>query len=75
MKQTRKASFIEASLNMALGFAVSMAAQIVIFPAFGIHIGAGAHIGIGLAFTIVSIARSYALRRLFETLRVRGIMP
>ncbi len=74
MKQSRKASLVEACLNMALGFAVSMAAQVVIFPVFGIHIGVGAHIGIGMAFTVVSIARSYALRRLFEAIMVRGYL-
>ena len=30
---------------------------------------------IGLIFTAVSIARSFALRRFFEARRVRGLLP
>lgn len=69
MKQSRKASLAEAMVNVAVGFSINMAMQIVIFPLFGIHVGASAHIGIGLAFTVVSIARTYAIRRVFEAFR------
>jgi hypothetical protein len=73
-RQTRRASFIEVCVNMAIGYAIATAAQLVIFPAFDIHVSIGEHLAIGLAFTVVSIVRSYALRRLFETLRLRGVM-
>lgn len=66
MTQTRTHSAIEAVTNIAIGYAVAIAAQIVIFPLFGIHASARDHLLIGLAFTVVSLVRSYALRRLFN---------
>lgn len=74
MKQTRKASLAEALANIAIGYCVAIAAQVAIFPLFGIHIGAGSHAAIGGLFTGVSLVRSYVLRRLFEALRVRGVL-
>jgi hypothetical protein len=73
-KQSRRASLVESLANIAIGYCVAIAAQVVIFPLFGIHIGAGSHAAIGALFTVVSLARSYALRRLFETLRVSGVL-
>ena len=40
----------------------------VVFPIFGLRVGVIENLGIGLAFTVVSIARSYIVRRLFERL-------
>lgn len=36
-KQTKKASFIESLLNVAIGYGVALASQILVFPWFGIH--------------------------------------
>ncbi|MBY9045458.1 DUF7220 family protein, partial [Pseudomonas fluorescens] len=74
-KQTRKASLIETLLNTALGYGVALLAQIVVFPWFGIHVPLSSNIAIGMIFTVVSIARGFVLRRLFEALRVRGVLP
>lgn len=74
-KQTRKASLVETLLNTALGYGVALIAQIVVFPWFGINIPLSSNIVIGMIFTVVSIARGFVLRRLFETLRVRGVLP
>lgn len=62
-------SFVEALANVALGYGVALAAQMVIFPAFGLVVTLGEHLAIGAAFTVVSIARSYLVRRLFNRLR------
>ncbi len=46
------------------------------FPIFGLQADAGEHLAIGLAFIGVSLARSFALRRLFEADPGRGrVMP
>jgi hypothetical protein len=74
-KQTRKASLTESLMNVAIGYGIALAAQIIVFPWFGINIPLASNIAIGLIFTVVSIARSFALRRLFEVLRVRGVLP
>ncbi len=73
-KQTRRASLTEAILNVAIGYGVALASQIIVFPWFGIRVGLAENVMIGLIFTVVSIARSFAVRRLFEALRVRGVM-
>lgn len=74
-KQTRKASLAEALLNVAIGYGVALLSQIIVFPWFGIRVGLAENIMIGLVFTIISIIRSFALRRMFEALRVRGVLP
>ena len=68
MSQTKRQSFIESCLNVAIGFGVSMAAQIAVFPLFGIRIELASNIIIGAIFTAISIARSYCVRRLFNRL-------
>jgi hypothetical protein len=69
--QSRQHSATEAVANIAIGYAISLAAQGVIFPLFGIHTSLGENAAIGAAFTVVSLVRSYALRRLFNRLGMR----
>ena len=71
MKQSRGMSMVEAVANVAIGFGVAIGTQVLVFPLFGIEIGAGSHLALGGVFTGVSLIRSYALRRLFEGLRLR----
>lgn len=66
MSQTRRNSAIEATANVTIGYIVAITAQMAIFPLFGIHIPASEHLAIGGLFTVVSLVRSYALRRLFN---------
>ena len=68
MSQSRKASLLEAVVNVAVGFGISLAAQCVIFPCFGVHVDARTNVGIGACFTVVSLARSYLVRRWFNRL-------
>ena len=64
--QSRKRSFIESLTNVAVGCGVAIASQYLVFPIFGIHgVTFGEHVGITLFFTIISIIRSYILRRWF----------
>jgi hypothetical protein len=66
MSQSRLGSFIEALANVAIGYGVALASQLVIFPHYGVHVSLAANVEIGLWFTAVSIARSYCVRRLFN---------
>lgn len=66
MSQSRTHSMLEALINVVVGYGIALAAQMMIFPLFGIHISLQDNIVIGLLFTVVSIVRSYALRRLFN---------
>jgi hypothetical protein len=72
MKQSRLMSLVEAVANVAVGYGFAVATQIVIFPIFGLHTTLAQNLQMGALFTIVSIARSFALRRLFEAIRVRA---
>jgi hypothetical protein len=69
MRQSRMMSLVEAAANVAVGYGVAVAAQVLVFPLFGLSATLAQNLGIGAVFTGVSIARSYALRRLFEALR------
>jgi hypothetical protein len=65
-------SFVEAIVNVAVGYGIAVLTQILIFPAFGLHTTLAQNLQMGLVFTGVSICRSFLLRRLFENLRVRS---
>lgn len=69
MTQSRRISLVEAAANVIVGYALAVGMQIAVFPLFGIHIALGDQLAIGLAFTGVSLARGYVLRRLFERFR------
>jgi len=62
-------SFIESLGNVAIGYGVAVASQVMIFPLFGIHCRLRDNLLIGLWFTAISIVRSYALRRLFNKIK------
>lgn len=72
MKQSRLMSLIEAIVNVAVGYGIAVLTQILIFPVFGLHTTLAQNLQMGLVFTGVSICRSFVLRRLFESLRVRS---
>ena len=67
--QTRLGSFVEASANIAVGFAINFIANLLIWPIFGLHMGARTAFLGGIIFTIISLVRSYVLRRYFNGLR------
>lgn len=64
--QSRRASMIEAVANVAIGYVVAILSQLAVFPLFGIHIPLSANLWIGAWFTVISLVRSYALRRWFN---------
>jgi hypothetical protein len=71
MKQSRVMSLVESVANVVVGYGVAVVTQILIFPIFGLHTTLAQNLKLGLVFTIVSIGRSYALRRFFEAVRMR----
>jgi len=66
MNQSRVASLAESAMNVLIGYGVALASQLVIFPLFGIHIPLSDNLAIGAWFTIISLVRSYAIRRWFN---------
>ena len=66
MTQTKLSSASESVANVAVGYAVAMLTQALVFPLFGFYASTAQQAGIALIFTVVSLVRSYALRRLFN---------
>ena len=66
MNQTRLGSLIEAIINTCIGFAINYTANMFIFPLFGFHITPGANFALGLIYTVISVVRSYCIRRWFN---------
>ena len=64
--QTKLQSFVEASSNVLVGYIVAVLSQLIIFPWFNIHIALSDNLLIGLYFTLISLGRSYVLRRYFN---------
>ena len=71
MKQSRLMSLVEAITNVVIGYGIAVGTQLLVFPWFGLPARLSDAVAIGAIFTVVNIARSFALRRLFETIRVR----
>ena len=53
---------------MIIGYFVALIAQLIVFPLYDLEVSFSQNLQIGLIFTVVSIARSYLLRRLFNRL-------
>lgn len=64
--QSRLQSLIEAFFNTLTGYLISVIAQVLIFPHYGIHLSLGTNMEIVAVFTLISIVRSYFWRRLFN---------
>ncbi|WP_458379626.1 DUF7220 family protein [Stappia indica] len=73
MKQSRLMSLVESVANVIVGYGVAVVTQILIFPIFGLHTTLAQNLQMGAIFTLVSIVRSFGLRRLFEAIRVRRV--
>lgn len=65
--QTRLGSFIEAWVNVLIGFGINFTANLVILPLFGFEsLTLLNNFYIGLIYTLISVARSYLIRRWFN---------
>jgi hypothetical protein len=70
MSQTRAGSFAEAWANIFIGFTVNYFANLLILPLFGFtSLTPGKNFIIGVAYTGISLVRSYVLRRWFNGLK------
>ena len=70
--QTKTQSLIESLVNILIGYGVAVASQVVIFPWFGIRVSVSDNLWIGAWFTVISLIRSYGLRRFFNWLHQKG---
>ena len=63
--QSRWHSFMESCVNILIGYSVAVTSQVLIFPLYGINIQLHQNMAIGVWFTLISLVRSYLLRRWF----------
>lgn len=70
--QSHAHSWLEAAANIGVGFAVSLVITAYLLPAFGHHITLAENVAMTSIFTVASLARSYALRRIFNRITTRG---
>ena len=64
--QTKLESFIESLTNVAIGYLVALISQLIIFPFFDIEVSFSDNLLIGFWFTLISVIRSYGVRRWFN---------
>lgn len=69
MAQTKLGSFVESWANIVVGFSINWCANMIVLPWFGLAVTGGKAFGIGLIFTVISLVRSYVLRRYFNGLK------
>lgn len=63
MQQSKLDSLIEALLSTFIGFIVSFTANLILMPMLGIPVSLSQNFILTVAFTFVSVARSYLVRR------------
>lgn len=69
--QTKIHSLIESVANVAIGYSVAIFSQLLIFPLFDIEVSFSQNLQMGLLFTIISLIRSFALRRVFNKITTK----
>ena len=70
--QSRLMSAVEAATNVTVGYGIAVMTQLAVFPVFGLAASLSDNLLLGCIFMIVSLIRSYALRRMFDTLKLNS---
>jgi len=66
MNQSKLESLAEVGVNVVIGWVVGLIAQIFFFPIIGIAATLSQNFISSIVFTVISIVRSYAVRRWFN---------
>lgn len=64
--QTRWQSFIESCVNIGIGYCIALVTQYFLFPIFDIQTNFREELMIAGVFTVISIIRSFLMRRFFN---------
>ncbi|MCF3934147.1 hypothetical protein L1787_20815 [Acuticoccus sp. M5D2P5] len=70
MSQSRAMSLLEAVVNVLAGYGLAVITQLLLFPLFGLPAHLGTAAALSIAFSVISIVRSFIIRRFFERLRI-----
>jgi hypothetical protein len=63
--QNRRSSALETLANVIVGYIGAVSSQAMLFPLFGIPVKPLTNLVLGAWFVVISIVRSYTLRRIF----------
>lgn len=72
--QSKKRSWKEAWINIAIGYSINFMANLIVFPMFGYNVTVHDNIIIGVIFTFISLARQYVVRRFMNKGDVKEFM-
>jgi hypothetical protein len=61
-------SLAKAGANVMIGCGLAVATQLMALPLHDLRLSAASNLGLGTIFRVVSLARSYVIRRAFERL-------
>lgn len=64
--QSKTHSLIESCTNIAIGWSINLVAQLFIYPIYNMHPSLSDNIQIGCIFTVISLLRTYCIRRWFN---------
>lgn len=69
MSQTVAGSFVESWFNVLVGFSINFTANLLILPLFGFtNLTIWNNFVIGLIYTVISLVRSFVIRRWFNNM-------
>ena len=66
MKQSKRHSALESITNVVVGLLISIIAQMIIYPILNISVTFNQNLIITFVFFILSFARGYIIRRIFN---------
>lgn len=70
--QKKQHSLLEAAAGVLIGYAIAIISQIIIYPRYGMILDLEVQAEIAGLFTIISLIRSYSIRRLFNFIHIKG---
>ena len=65
--QSKKQSLIESLTSTMIGIIIGIVLNLTILPIFGYPVSVVDSLWISLIFTVISVVRSYAVRRIFNS--------
>jgi hypothetical protein len=71
--QSRRNSLVEAAANTAAGFGVSWLTGLIAYPLLGLHVSQAQNVALIGIFTVASLIRGYAARRLFNRIFLKKL--
>lgn len=71
--QKRTHSLLEAIGNTLLGLGISYGAAFIIYPIYGMEAPASVYLQVTLIYTVLSVARSYLVRRIGNWMQHRRL--